>query len=217
MAIDKAILFSGGRQSIVLLHILEPWLDECLVLWANTGAAYESTQQQMRAVRKSVPNFQEIRTDQPKDIARWGYPTDIFPVRHGSQQSAKAQQPLLQTTTACCIKNIWLPLSLACQDKKIDKIYCGGPSRKMDKYIYPLSGWTAEQLQNYIDKHKLELPAYYATEPKSRDCWNCTGYLWQRKEAITNLIYNDKALVKQRLEEIQKAVYDEYQVLSSLQ
>lgn len=59
---------------------------------------------------------------------------------------------------------------------------------------------------DYVIKHNIAVPAYYALEEKSRDCWNCTGYLWERKRSIENLPYNDQAALRNRLQEIRMAV-----------
>lgn len=203
---DKVLLFSGGRQSCVLLHILEPYLDETLVLWCNTGAASESTQEQMRKVRSTVPHFQEVRTDQPKDIALWGFPSDIVPIRHSPQSFAAPFTPKIQSTTACCVKNIWMPLALACVDSKAETIYAGGTDMMTTgshDIIYPLHSWSGKMLQDYIHKHQVLVPQLRQT----RLCWNCTGYVHDpaRRAAIRELTYNDQILVRDRLQEIRMA------------
>lgn len=219
-----AILFSGGRDSCVLLHILEPWLNEMTVLWCNTGAAYESTHEQMREVRRRVPNFQEVRSDQPKDIALWGYPTDVLPLRH-SVELHGTLTPRLQTSFACCAKNIWIPLYLWCKDNDVKNIFYGSREEEDMKdprwdrtdadgisHCFPMRRWTKKMLLDYIAKHNIAIPPYYEKEEKSRDCWNCTAYLWERRASIDNLTYNDKAAVKQRLEEINDVLHEESKV-----
>lgn len=213
-----ALLFSGGRDSIVLLHILEPYLDDILVVWVNTGAAYESTLKQMGQVRDTVPHFFEVTTDQPADIEKWGYPTDILPTRH-SVQHAGYLEPKLQTTFSCCAKNIWLPTQLALADKKITTCYIGAREEEVMKdtrwegtregilWKYPLRKWTMKMLQDYILKHNIVVPPYYSQgEEKSRDCWNCTGYLWERRQSIANLPFYQKEEVLDRLAAIDGAV-----------
>jgi 3'-phosphoadenosine 5'-phosphosulfate sulfotransferase (PAPS reductase)/FAD synthetase len=204
---DKVLLFSGGRQSCVLLYILEEYLEDTLVLWCNTGAASKATLAQLANVRQTVPHFQEIRSDQAKDISIWGYPSDIVPVRNSKLTSLNPREPKIQSTKACCTKNIWMPLALACVDSKVSKIYAGGKGDSPD-ISYPLHSWTEKMLQDYILKHSIVVPAL----AKSRLCWNCTGYAYEpdRGVAIKNLIYNDKIEVKSRFETIQQAVFDEY-------
>lgn len=216
-----ALLFSGGRDSIVLLHILEPYLDEILVIWVNTGAAYESTLKQMGQVRNTVPHFFEITTDQPSDIEKWGYPTDILPVRYDRQLFGYLE-PKLQTTISCCTKNIWLPTQLCLKDKQIKVCYIGSREdetlhdsrwdgiRQGIEFKYPLRKWTVQMVQDYVKKHNIMVPPYYSQgEEKSRDCWNCTGYLWERRASIAALPFYQKQELIQRLTQIDNAIADE--------
>lgn len=216
-----ALLFSGGRDSIVLLHILEPYLDETLVIWVNTGAAYESTLKQMGQVRNTVPHFFEITTDQPSDIDKWGYPTDILVQRHDRSLFGNLE-PRLQSTISCCAKNIWLPTQLCLKDKGIKLCYIGARedetmadsrwdgTRDDIEFKYPLRKWTAQMVQDYTKKHNIMLPPYYLQgEEKSRDCWNCTGYLWERRASIAALPFYQKETVLERLRQIDIAVMNE--------
>jgi 3'-phosphoadenosine 5'-phosphosulfate sulfotransferase (PAPS reductase)/FAD synthetase len=216
-----ALLFSGGRDSIVLKHILDPYLDDILIIWVNTGAAYESTLKQMGQVRDNVPHFLEITTDQLADIEANGYPTDILPLRH-SHNDFGYLTPRLQSTISCCSKNIWLPLSRALQDKAIKVCYIGAREEEDMKdsrwdgtrggieFKYPLRKWTNKMVLDYANKHSIILPPYYSQgEEKSRDCWNCTGYLWERRASIAALPFYQKQEVISRLNKIEEIVNTE--------
>lgn len=222
MPLTTALLHSGGRDSIVLTHVLEPWLDEILILWVNTGAAYESTLKQMRKISDSVPHFFEVVTDQPADIDKWGFPTDVLPVRHDIQLYGNLL-PKLQTTYSCCAKNIWLPTQICLKDKGIKTCYIGSRedeasiggigddrwngTREGVEYRFPLRKWTAQMVQDYVIKHNITLPPYYSQgEEKSRDCWNCTGYLWERKASIAALPFYQKEALMDRLNIIDGAI-----------
>lgn len=222
----KALLFSGGRDSIVLLHILEPYLDETLVIWVNTGAAYESTLKQMGQIRNTVPHFFEVTTDQAANIDSWGYPSDIVPTRH-DHKTFGYMEPKIQSTIACCGANIWLPCQMALKDKGIKLCYIGARedetmadsrwdgTRDGIEFKYPLRKWTAQMVQDYTKKHNIMLPPYYYSGPngtgeeKSRDCWNCTGYLWERRVSIAALPFYQKQEVLERLEKIERAIFEE--------
>ena len=216
---DKtAILFSGGRDSCVLLHIVGPWLDEITVLWVNTGAAYESTLQQMREVRSRVPHFHEIKTDQPTDIHKWGFPVDILPTRHDIQLLG-TQLPKLQTTFSCCSKNIWWPIKQTLAQLEIKYLWSGGREDELTndprwieeidgvKYKYPLRKWTQDMVLSYIKKHNISVPSYYEQgETKSRDCWNCTGYLFENQKRIANLPFYQREEMMDRLAKIEQVI-----------
>lgn len=227
-----ALLYSGGRDSIVLLHMCRELLDDIVVVWIDTRAAYEDTYLHMSRVQETVPHFHVARSDQPKDIQEFGLPTDIMPIRfdrfQGQYLAEKASgSTKLQSSFACCAKNIWIPIDLALKDLKIEYALLGSrqdeslTDKRWDReqngitWRYPLRKWTLQMVQDYAILHKLAVPAYYAgsvTEPaelKSRDCWNCTGYLWERKEAIKNLPTTQKLDVQQRLGRIYKVLSDE--------
>lgn len=211
------MLHSGGRDSCVLQHILEPYLDETLIVWVNTGAAYESTLKQMRQVANSVPHFFEITTDQAADINKWGYPTDLLVSRHDYSTHGHLE-PRLQSTNACCAKNIWYPVQLALKDKGITQCYIGSREdeamydnrwdglRQGIDWKFPLRKWTKQMVLDYVKRHNIMVPPYYSSEEKSRDCWNCTGYLWERQKQIDNLNEEQKKVLHERLESIQQAL-----------
>jgi 3'-phosphoadenosine 5'-phosphosulfate sulfotransferase (PAPS reductase)/FAD synthetase len=223
-----ALLFSGGRDSIVLLHILEPYLAEILVIWVNTGAAYESTLKQMGQVRNTVPHFFEITTDQPADIEKWGFPSDIVPSRHDIQLFGHLE-PKIQSTISCCTKNIWLPTQLCLQDKGIKVCYIGAREdegmsdprwdgvRLRIEFKFPLRKWTAKMVQDYVKKHNIMLPPYYSQgEEKSRDCWNCTGYLWERRASIAALPFYQRQDLMNRLNIINEAIKQEQAIIEDI-
>lgn len=167
----------------------------------------------MDQIRNSVPHFLEITSDQPADIEKWGYPSDILPIRHDISLRGSLE-PKLQTPLACCSKNIWLPLYLCLQDRKIGICYAGVVG---DMYLgfgsiefkMPMQKWTAQMVLDYVKKHNIMVPPYYSAEEKSRDCWNCTGYLWHSRARIAGLPFYQKTDVIQRLEQIEKAVFEE--------
>lgn len=73
----------------------------------------------------------------------------------------------------------------------------------------PMQKWTAQMVLDYVKKHNIMVPPYYSAEEKSRDCWNCTGYLWHSRARIAGLPFYQKTDVIQRLEQIEKAVFEE--------
>lgn len=211
------------------MHVLAPYLDEIVVVWVNTGAAYESTLKQMHQVRDTVPHFFEVATDQPADIEKFGYPTDILPIRHDIQLLGTLT-PKLQSSASCCAKNIWYPIKLAIKDLGVRSVYSGAREdedandprwlAKVDEvqYLYPLRKWTLKMVQDYAVKHNIMLPPYYSQgEEKSRDCWNCTGYLYERRASIAALPFYQKEEILDRLRKIEDAVGTEMKNIDTIQ
>lgn len=225
--ISIALLFSGGRDSLVLLHILEPWLGEIVIVWVNTGAAYESTLKQMAEVRNAVPHFVELTSNQAADIEKWGWPVDIVPVKHDWNQQGNLT-PKLQSSTLCCYKNISTPIETFLNEKGIKVCYVGqrqdegnvdqrwDGQRQGIEFRYPLRKWTKKMVMDYVSKHNVKTPHYYSTEEKSRDCWNCTGFLSERRVAISNLSFYQRQEVLDRLSAIKNAINGDMENLVKL-
>jgi 3'-phosphoadenosine 5'-phosphosulfate sulfotransferase (PAPS reductase)/FAD synthetase len=82
----KPILqFSGGADSLACLWLLREHWPRLTVVWVNTGDCFPETSELMRKVRELVPHFHEVRSDQPAQIRRWGYPVDVLPIRSHAQ------------------------------------------------------------------------------------------------------------------------------------
>src|ERR1700676_2831257 len=109
---EKAVpMFSGGKDSMASLYLMEKWLHKIVVLWVNTGAAFPEVIKLMDDVRKAVPNFLEVKTDQPHSIEMLGYPSEVLPVNYTVVgQILSGRKPIkIQSYVDCCNRNIWAP------------------------------------------------------------------------------------------------------------
>jgi phosphoadenosine phosphosulfate reductase len=182
--------FSGGRDSLACLYLLEPRWDEITVAWLNTGAAFPETLEQMEAIRALVPNFVEIAGKQ--SIETDGYPADVLPIASTSiGQQFEGQRPLrFQSRYACCAAALWIPTQQAMKDmgatvvirgqKKADSRKTNIPSGTVIegiRYEFPLEDWTDERVTDYLASRGVELPANYRYMNTGLDCWNCSAYL----------------------------------------
>jgi phosphoadenosine phosphosulfate reductase len=222
--IKTALQFSGGKDSLALLHLWREKLDRTLVCWVNTGAAYPETIQQMQKVRDSVPNFLEINSDQPKDVKTNGFPTDLVPLHFTPQGRSAVFTGLhyrMQDTFSCCSTNIWQPLHQAVVERGITTVLRGqknvdtykapfrsGYSEDGVTYLFPLEDWTDAEVFDYLKQNNVPLPLHYTQgEKKSHDCWNCTGYLDEDAGRIGNLPPDQQNEVINRLIEIDEAIH----------
>lgn len=216
-----ALHFSGGRDSLACLYLLQDRWDDLLVMWCNTGAAYDSTIELMRRIEKEVPHFLEVKSDQPKFIEMFGHPVDVVPIRvspfgrmiHAEKGTRFVEYPL------CCGHNIWMPMHEATMEAGISTVYRGqrdsdkrkSPVRDGDvvsgiTYRFPIQHWTDAEVNNFLGDR---LPDYYATEKTSRDCWNCTAYLGDNAERIEHLDVERRNVVRGVLAELHWALETE--------
>jgi 3'-phosphoadenosine 5'-phosphosulfate sulfotransferase (PAPS reductase)/FAD synthetase len=218
--------FSGGKDSLSCLWLLEKHWPRLTVAWVNTGDAFPETVKLMKRVRAlPIKDFIEVRSDVRAQQAQWGYPVDLLPVRsHASVMAAMLPHPRqkLQSFVACCSENLWEPLAKAMKRIGATLIIRGtraaepehSPIRSGDvvdgiEYFFPLFDWSAEDVYRYLaDK----LPESYAFSDRSLDCMHCTAYLF---ESAGNMRYlakhhaREHAEVTRRLEVIAGEVEQE--------
>lgn len=190
---DIAVLqFSGGKDSLACLYLLREHWDRLIVAWVNTGAAYPETVALMERVRKMMPNFLEIQSDQPSNVVLNGPPSDIAPIRNMPQGRVYTQYDgaPIQSFLECCSVNIWQPMADAVKTLKATVIIRGqklSDQRKSAlrdgdfdgsvRYWFPIESWSDDDVRAYLRAQDVELPAHYAYTKTSLDCWSCTAYL----------------------------------------
>lgn len=197
---EKAVLMcSGGKDSIACLYLMEKWLHKIIVLWVNTGAAFPEVIKLMNDVRHSVPNFLEVKTDQPENIEAFGYPSEILPINYTvTGQLLSGRKPLkIQAYVDCCNRNIWAPSFDAALKTGATLIIRGQRNQEFLKgplrsgviadgieYLYPIEEWTREEVFAYLKERQFKIPDHYALSATSLDCWNCTAYCYEHKDKL---------------------------------
>jgi 3'-phosphoadenosine 5'-phosphosulfate sulfotransferase (PAPS reductase)/FAD synthetase len=189
--VSTVLHFSGGKDSLACLYLLEPRWHEIIVAWVNTGAAFPETLALMERVRALVPDFREIKSEQT--IEREGYPVDVLPVAAtplGYLLSGNEGRRF-QSRYACCQAALWVPLMRAMKEwgatvvirgqKRVDRRRApitSGAFADGIEYQFPLEDWSDADVFRYLAERGIELPANYAAGMGTGlDCWNCTAYL----------------------------------------
>jgi phosphoadenosine phosphosulfate reductase len=187
---DTALQFSGGKDSLACLYLLEPQWPDLVVVWCNTGAAFPETLEQMERIRTLVPHFAEIRGEQ--SIPKYGYPADVLPVASSwyGQQFENGSGIRFQSRYDCCAAALWTPTFQAMKSMGITRIIRGEKHLDAKKsgmvtgtvidgitYEFPLQGWSNQDVLAYLAEKDVKLPANYRSMTTSLDCWNCTAYL----------------------------------------
>lgn len=181
--------FSGGKDSLACLYMLEPKWSELIVAWVNTGFAFPETLAQMERVSALVPDFRVIHTEQ--SIGFRGFPVDLIPA--ASTPVGVLLQPgstPYQSRYDCCAYALWKPMADAMKAWGVEQVIRG--QKKADRrraplqdgakvdgieYCFPLADWTDAEVMAYLVERGAPIPANYLTMRTGLDCWNCTAYL----------------------------------------
>jgi len=196
-----ALYFSGGKDSTVLLDIMEPWLDKIMVVWINTGDAPKDVIELMAATKKRVPHFTEVLGNQPGVISRYGIPVDLIPpeAMRPYNEYIHPDTVKLQSRYDCCYKSAWEPLQRYVEVNRYTLLIRGQRKGEqlrnhMDDSVVgtmemfnPLLDWTEKEIFDYISEHQLTLLPHYKFATSSIDCCTCTAYLTEMKDKITYL------------------------------
>ena len=202
---DKiALQFSGGKDSLATLYWLEPYWDKVDVIWGNPGNPYPEVVEFMRGIEKLVPNFIEVRGNQPAYIKSEGYPTDILPYEFMPNMGILTGKDYgkMVPFQLCCAANLWGPLlgfmrsqgytGVIRGQKKCDaqQNYHNHSGNTIDgiEYYYPINDWTDSMVFAYLGDRT---PEYYRRGLQtSLDCMNCTAWLKENKGMLKDLERN---------------------------
>ncbi|TXM66522.1 phosphoadenosine phosphosulfate reductase family protein, partial [Methylobacterium sp. WL12] len=161
--------FSGGKDSIALAHMLEPWRDRVTLLWVNTGymAAH-----MVEFVRSFGDRFDLVEIASPSLPQVWeasGIPADVAPFRNVLGQDSPRLQPWL----SCCLTVRQMPVNdflrrqgpcCYINGQRADE--AGGATLSglrsnlppSVEVALPLTDWSAADVFAYVAQHDLKLP-----------------------------------------------------------
>jgi phosphoadenosine phosphosulfate reductase len=225
--------FSGGKDSLATLELLRPHWKRLTVAWANSGDPFPETLALMADVRARVPNFVEVRGDQPKHIAELGWPVDLIPVKRTpfGRLMHRDDLPNMQGYPLCCGANLWEPMRRFVTEQQATLIIRGskaaddrrGAERAgsiLDgvEFLLPVFGWTDEQTFAFLRREGVEIPEHYAFGTTSLDCRHCTAFLDENAAKMRFMRERhpgDFAEVQRRLREIKRAVVSDLSALDA--
>lgn len=222
-----ALEFSGGRDSLACLFLMQPYWDRLTVYWCNAGDPFPETLATIARVRALVPNFVEIQGKQPEVIAQHGIPTDILPASRtpmGIVGSGNQAQPM-QDRYSCCLRSVMLPMHermfadgitlIIRGQKNADKLKGILRSGDVDagiEFFYPIETWTTKEVMAFLRNQPIDVPRFYEMLNTAPDCMTCSGYWEEGVSAyLKRYHYPQYQIVQQRLEEINAAVSESIQ------
>lgn len=220
----SCLQFSGGKDSLACLYLLQDRWDEIIVAWVDTGASFPETLQQMEAVSRMVPDFRIVHATQSIDSR--GFPVDMIPVRN--TPVGRLLEPgaiAYQSRYDCCAAALWKPMVDACREWGVTEVIRG--TKRADKrrtplqegavvegvtFRFPIADWSDEEVLAYLEDRGVALPGNYATMGTGLDCWNCTAYLDENQgklEYMRQRHPEKHAIVSSRLNTYREAVQRE--------
>jgi phosphoadenosine phosphosulfate reductase len=190
--VETIFQFSGGKDSLVCLHLLKPRLDDILVVWLNSGSAFPEVIELMDEVRSEVPHFHEIRSDVLADVQQFGIPADVVPIANtmfGGQLTGTGGLKV-RSWIECCGRNLWTPMQEFVRQCGATHVIRGQRDSERYKstvrngdtvdgitYEFPIEGWSDAQVLEYLMVNGIQIPEYYQYTDTSLGCWNCTAYM----------------------------------------
>lgn len=198
-----ALEFSGGKDSLAVLYLAEPWWDRLDVVWANPGNPYPEIVESMARIREMVPHFHEVKGDQPEFIRKWGHPTDILPFEatHFGRGLVPTRGLRLVPFYDCCWANLWRPMHEFILERgytgvmRGNKNSDGAPGLHRSgtvagiEWFYPIENWTDADVFEFLGDRA---PPYYrdGRMRTSLDCINCTAWLRENRGMLRDLRQN---------------------------
>ncbi len=187
-----ALMFSGGKDSLMTLILLKDFWDQMTVIWVNTGNVFPENEKIVRRWAAKVPHFLEVKTDVNKYKQEFGLPTDLLVTKNTHLAEAvleKTEQTLISGFD-CCANNLWFPAMQAIKDIGATLVIRGQRNDEAAKsqirsghiqdgieYFFPIEEWTQERVLNELRRYGVRIPKFFHFAESSLDCMNCTAFL----------------------------------------
>ena len=195
---------SGGKDSMTLLHLCQPWARKLTVLHATVDDGWPGVTENLveQCAAWHYPRLTIVKPWMTFEayVERYGWPVDIVPT---ALEGATAVVQSVYRTTPIKVSSWWhcsfvrgiYPLMLATAEHQADVVLTGSRlADAPDNAIYqaeiatrhpagwqrlnPLSEWTTADIWAYIDAQQIQLSPHYAwkryADYESVDCMSCT-------------------------------------------
>lgn len=196
-----ALQFSSGKDSAACLYLLEGFWYHLDVVWCNPGNPTKETLAYMEKVQSLVPNFVEVKGQQPHWIRENGYPADVLPYEATkmAEISSHPKKAKFCSTEACCTANMWMPMLQHLEKSGYTGIVRGQKLADAMKtrlrsgdvvagveYLLPVETWSDAEVFSFLGDR---VPDSYRRGLKSSlDCANCTGYVQSHGDWAKDLL-----------------------------
>ncbi|GJE53208.1 Phosphoadenosine phosphosulfate reductase [Methylobacterium tardum] len=183
--------FSGGKDSLALLHVCEPWRDRVTLLWSNTGymAAHMAAFVRGHGERWRLVEVSPER-DMLDDWSEHGTPVDVVAIGH--LEGLDWNSPRVRPWPLCCRQNRMAPLVAYLARFERPCVLLNG-QRQSDKgttpermaeimssnvtTAMPLWAWSTSDVLTYLAAHAIPLPPHHGVFQGSMECAVCPADL----------------------------------------
>lgn len=193
-----AFQFSGGRDSLAALYLLQPYWDLFTVYHLDTGDQFPEAREVVDRVAAEVPHFERIMGRVEQSIAAHGLPTDIIPITHHTfvGRAVTGAGFGLQDRYDCCYRSLMAPMHERMVQDGVTLIIRGqrdsdyaapvtrsGHVENGIEFFYPIQEWSAENVMQYLAQIGVKPPPFYERGMKTTpDCMHCSAW-WDEHRA----------------------------------
>lgn len=188
-----ALQFSGGKDSLAILYVMQPYWDRLTVYFCNSGNPMPETMDLVERVRAMVPRFEMIMGRQLETVGRHGFPSELVPywsTPFGRDIAGDTGYPMIDRY-GCCANSIMLPMHDRMKADGITLIIRGqrnadeqkstmrsGMTQDGIEVLFPIEDWSDDDVFTYLRESGVDLPRFYTSGMSSApDCLNCTAWL----------------------------------------
>ena len=203
------VLYSGGKDSTVLLHIIKAIYPRPLVMYNNTGLAEPRL---VQYIRQRTRGLDYVETEPDEEAFTMWRRTNYWPLFGKRSFTARCRNcPGLHVSPVqCCYQLKEAPANrvmkargvrLAVWGNRADEsarrkfMFCdSGTLFKPKKYpwyqCYPLAFWTERDVLDYLEEYEPDYPHSISTEA---GCWACCTDITRTPNNIQRLFKTDRA------------------------
>lgn len=191
-----ALGFSGGKDSLALVYMLQPYWDKLTLYHVDTGDLLPEIREIVDMVERMVPRFVRIESNAKAWIANVGMPSDLVPTSSTSAGLAIGMSKRrIVDRFDCCGINLMLPLhqrmiadaiSLVIRGtKRVDAkrlpVESGDTSMGYELWL-PLQDWSHEQVFDYLNSVGAPICRIYEERVNAPECATCPAW-WNERRA----------------------------------
>jgi 3'-phosphoadenosine 5'-phosphosulfate sulfotransferase (PAPS reductase)/FAD synthetase len=209
-----ALLYSGGIESSLLLHLADPWRPHITVYTVRTGAEFPHMVAFMDRKLKGW-DHRVITTDLVASFNQCGLPASVVPIEHvqgiAVTLNINERLPRIVAWPLCCIRSRNIPGYAAIKADGIEAVVHGQRSGDWPKndpqptsypgleFVHPLWSVSRDSVWEATRELGIELPEHYADYPNSLDCSVCPSSLTTERRAWMAKRYPERLAVAEKL------------------